>query len=101
MAQTKLSRPHILILDDFGITPMDDMLRIALLQILEDRYDRKSIIITSQLPFNTWYEYLGEPTLADAIMDRLAAGAHKLELKGDSLRKRKKIISNLTSIDIF
>lgn len=87
---TKLSRPHILILDDFGITPMDDMLRIALLQILEDRYDRKSIIITSQLPFNTWYEYLGEPTLADAIMDRLAAGAHKLELKGDSLRKRKK-----------
>ncbi len=78
------------VLDDFGIVPMDDMLRIALLQILEDRYDRKSIIITSQLPFNTWYEYLGEPTLADAIMDRLAAGAHKLELKGDSLRKRKK-----------
>jgi DNA replication protein DnaC len=87
---TKLSRPHILILDDFGIVPMDDMLRIAFLQILEDRYDRKSVIITSQLPFNTWYEYLGEPTLADAIMDRLAAGAHKLELKGDSLRKRKR-----------
>src|SRR3990170_5114522 len=83
----RLSKPHILILDDFGITPIDDMLRIALLQILEDRYDRKSIIITSQLPFNTWYEYLGEPTLADAIMDRLAAGAHKLELKGESLRK--------------
>lgn len=87
---TKLAKPHVLILDDFGITPVDDMLRIALLQILEDRYDRKAIIITSQLPFSTWYEYLGEPTLADAIMDRLAAGAHKLELKGDSLRKHKK-----------
>ena len=86
----RLAKPHILILDDFGITPIDDMLRIALLQIMEDRYDRKSIIITSQLPFNTWYEYLGEPTLADAIMDRLSAGAHKLELKGESLRKHKR-----------
>ena len=86
----KLSRPHVLILDDFGITPMDDMQRIALLQILEDRYDRKSIIITSQLPFKTWYEYIGEPTLADAIMDRLTAGAHKLELRGESLRKHNK-----------
>ena len=87
---TKLTKPHVLILDDFGITPIDGMLRIALLQILEDRYDRKSIIITSQLPFNTWYEYIGEPTLADAIMDRLTAGAHKLELKGESLRKHKR-----------
>jgi DNA replication protein DnaC len=86
----RLSKPHILILDDFGVVPIEDRMRIALLQILEDRYDRKSIIITSQLPFNTWYEYLGEPTLADAIMDRLAAGAHKLELKGDSLRKHKR-----------
>ena len=73
-----------------GIVPLDDTIRIALLQILEDRYDRRSIIITSQLPFSIWYEYLGEPTLADAIMDRLTAGAHKLELKGESLRKRKK-----------
>lgn len=86
----RLSKPHILVLDDFGVVPIEDRMRIALLQILEDRYDRKSIIITSQLPFNTWYEYLGEPTLADAIMDRLAAGAHKLELKGDSLRKHKR-----------
>jgi DNA replication protein DnaC len=86
----KLSKPHLLILDDFGITPMDEKMRISLLQILEDRYDRKSIIITSQLPFNTWYEYIGENTLADAIMDRLTAGAHKFELKGESLRKRTK-----------
>lgn len=64
--------------------------RMALLQIMEDRYDRKSIIITAQLPFKAWYEYIGEPTLADAIMDRLTAGAHKIELKGESLRKRKK-----------
>ena len=77
-------------LDDFGISPMDDIQRMALLQIMEDRYDRKSIISTGQLPFKAWYEYIGEPTLADAIMDRLTAGAHKIELNGESLRKRKK-----------
>lgn len=86
----KLSKPHILILDDFGISPMDDMQRMALLQIMEDRYDRKSIIVTAQLPFKAWYEYIGEPTLADAIMNRLTAGAHRIELKGESLRKHNK-----------
>jgi DNA replication protein DnaC len=86
----KLSRTQLLILDDFGLNPMTQRLRMALLQIMEDRYERKSIIITSQFPFNSWYEYLGEPTLADAIMDRLSASANRLELKGESLRKKFK-----------
>ena len=62
--------------------------RLALLQILEDCYQRKSVIITSQLPVAKWYDYINEPTLADAIMDRLCANAHRIELKGDSLRRK-------------
>lgn len=84
----KLAKTQLLVLDDFGLSPMTQRLRMALLQIMEDRYERKSIIITSQLPFNTWYDYIGEPTLADAIMDRLAASANRIELTGESLRKK-------------
>ena len=76
-------------LDDFGLHPLDPNTRLALLQILEDRNDKKSVIITSQLPVAKWYEFIGEPTLADAIMDRLAGNAHRIELKGESLRKNK------------
>lgn len=86
----RIAKPHLLIMDDFGLAPVDQQLRLALLQIMEDRYSKKSVIITSQLPFNTWYEYLGEPTLADAIMDRMAAKSHQLELHGPSLRKKNK-----------
>jgi DNA replication protein DnaC len=84
-----LEKIHLVILDDFGLHPIDNNLRLALLQILEDRYGKKSIIITSQLPVNTWHEYIGEPTLADAIMDRMTANASKIELTGESLRKSK------------
>jgi DNA replication protein DnaC len=84
-----LEKIHLVILDDFGLHPIDTNLRLALLQILEDRYGKKSIIITSQLPVNTWHEYIGEPTLADAIMDRMTANASKIELIGESLRKSK------------
>ena len=86
----KLSRTQLLIFDDFGLNNMTHRMRMALLQIMEDRYERKSIIITSQLPIDTWYEYIGEPTLADAIMDRLSASANRLELSGESLRKKFK-----------
>lgn len=86
----KISRTELLILDDFGLNPMNQRLRMALLQIMEDRYERKSIIITSQLPFNTWYDYIGEPTLADAILDRLSVSANRIELAGESLRKKYK-----------
>jgi DNA replication protein DnaC len=64
-------------------------MKLTLLQILEDRYGQSSTIITSQLPIKAWYEYIQEPTLADAIMDRLTAHAHRVELKGESLRKKK------------
>lgn len=81
-----LERASLLILDDFGLAPMDQNTRLALLQILEDRYNKKSIVIASQLPINKWHEYIAEPTLADAIMDRLMANAHRFELKGESMR---------------
>jgi len=84
-----IEKTNLLILDDFGLSPLDNISRLALLQILEDRYGKKAIIITSQLPVVKWYEFIGEPTLADAIMDRLAGNAHRIELKGESLRKKK------------
>ncbi len=87
---SKINRTQLLILDDFGLNPMNHRLRMALLQIMEDRYERKSIIVTSQLPFKTWYEYIGEPTLADAIMDRLSVSANRIDLAGESLRKKYK-----------
>jgi DNA replication protein DnaC len=84
----QLEKVSLLILDDFGLAPLDQNTRLALLQILEDRYRRKSVIIGSQLPVAKWHEYLAEPSLADAIMDRLTANAHRFELKGESLRKK-------------
>jgi DNA replication protein DnaC len=84
----QLEKVSLLILDDFGLAPLDQNTRLALLQILEDRYAKKSVVIASQLPIPKWHEYIGEPTLADAIMDRLFANAHRFELKGESLRKK-------------
>jgi DNA replication protein DnaC len=84
----QLEKIRLLILDDFGLAPLDQNTRLALLQILEDRYAKKSVMIASQLPIGKWHEYIGEPTLADAIMDRLFANAHRFELKGESLRKK-------------
>ena len=84
-----IGRTPLLILDDFGLQPLDHGMKLTLLQILEDRYAKGATIITSQLPVKAWHEYIGEPTLADAIMDRLAAHAHKIELKGESLRTKK------------
>ncbi len=82
-----LSQVELLIIDDWGLAPLTgDQLR-DLLEILEDRHGRKSTLSTSQLPVEHWHEWLGEATLADAIMDRLVHNAHKITLKGDSLRK--------------
>ena len=88
-----LERQTLIILDDFGLQNLGQDVRLTLLQLLEDRYGKKSIIITSQLPVSKWYEYINDPTLADAILDRLTANAHRIELKGESLR-RKKLKSN-------
>jgi DNA replication protein DnaC len=81
-----LAKMPVLVLDDFGLKEMDHNTRLALLQILEDRYRKGSTIITSQLPVGKWYDYINEPTFADAILDRLTAHAHKIDLKGKSLR---------------
>ncbi|MEI9910259.1 MAG: IS21-like element helper ATPase IstB [Bacteroidota bacterium] len=82
-------RIPLIILDDFGLQPLDQTIRVAMLQILEDRYAKKSVIITSQLPVAKWHAYINEPTLADAILDRLTAKAQRIELKGESMRRKK------------
>jgi len=84
----KIKKAKLLILDDFGLQNLSHDVKLAILQILEDRYRISSTIIASQLPLNKWHTYLNEPTIADAIMDRLTAKCSKIELKGKSLRKR-------------
>jgi len=84
-----ISGNKLLILDDFGLKALSNDSRIALLDILEDRYGNGSTIITSQLPVDNWYNFIDEPTLADAIMDRLAASAHRIALTGKSMRTKK------------
>ena len=85
----KLERMDLVIIDDFGLQQLDNQNRMTLLEIIEDRYERKSTIISSQLPVNKWYDIIGEGTVADAILDRLINGSFRIELKGESLRKRK------------
>lgn len=89
----QFERIPLIILDDFGLSPLDHTMKLALLQILEDRYAHKSIIITSQLPVAKWHEYLAEPTLADAILDRVTARAHRIELKGQSRRRKNQPVT--------
>ncbi len=85
----RLDRNDLIIFDDFGLQQMDENTRIALLTLLDDRYEKKSVIITSQLPIDKWYDYIAEATLADAIIDRLYNSSHHIALEGPSLRKRK------------
>ena len=85
----KLGGVQLLILDDWGLEPLDARARHDLLEILEERYGRRSTIITSQLPISVWHEVIGDPTYADAILDRLVHNAHRLDLTGDSLRRTK------------
>ncbi len=92
-----LERQTLIILDDFGLQSLNQDVKLALLQILEDRYAKRAVIITSQLPVSKWYEYINEPTLADAIMDRVTAHVHRIELKGESRRKKKNKSENIHS----
>lgn len=85
----------LLILDDWGLATLTSTERRDLLEILEDRHGRGSTIVTSQLPVEHWHEAIGDPTLADAILDRLVHNAHRLKLAGDSMRKRKPMINAL------
>lgn len=84
-----LAKTDLLILDDWGLSALHDDNRRDLLELMEDRYDTRATIVTSQFPVEHWYETIGDPTLADAILDRLVHNAYKLLLKGESMRKRK------------
>lgn len=85
----RIEKQDLLILDDFGLQVLDPQSRMALLEIIEDRHERKSTIISSQLPLADWYTVMGESTVADAILDRLFNGSHKIELDGPSMRGNK------------
>ena len=82
-----LARVQVLILDDWGLTPLTAEQRRDLLEIIDDRHGRTSTVVTSQLPIDNWHAHIGDPTIADAVLDRLVHNAHRLELKGESLRK--------------
>jgi DNA replication protein DnaC len=86
----------VLIVDDWGLEPLTQSQKNDLLEIMEDRHSSKSTIFTSQLPLTTWHDFIADPTLADAILDRLLHNAHKLKLKGESMRK---MLTTLTEGD--
>ena len=88
---TQLNKVDLLILDDFGLTPITSKQCHDLFNIIEERHQLKSTIITSQIPIDKWHQYLGEPTLADAILDRILQNINRIEMGGESMRKRKNI----------
>ena len=89
----KLERQHLIILDDFGLQPLDNQNRMILMELIEDRNGKGSTIVTSQIPVKGWYDLIGEKTIADAIMDRMVHQSHRIELSGESMRRKKKVIS--------
>lgn len=90
----KIERQHLVILDDFGLQALDNQNRMSLLEIIEDKHNKGSVIVTSQLPVKGWYEIIGEKTIADAILDRLIHQSHRIELRGESMRKKRNHIRN-------
>jgi DNA replication protein DnaC len=84
----KLARVQLLVLDDWGTHSLTDQQRLDLLEIFEERYQRRSTMITAQLPVSGWHKMIGEPTIADAILDRIVHNAHRIELQGESMRKK-------------
>jgi DNA replication protein DnaC len=89
----KIQRHQLLILDDFGLQPLDSQNRIALLEIIEDRHNKGTLMVTSQVPVKGWYEIIGEKTIADAILDRLIHQSHRIELMGESMRKKRSYLN--------
>ena len=85
----RLSKTELLLLDDFGLAPLSAAQARELLEIVDDRYERRSTVVCSQLPLSEWHRAIADPTLADAILDRLVHGAHKFTLSGESMRKKK------------
>ncbi len=92
-----LAKTDLLVLDDWGLTPINDADRRELLELLEDRHELRSTLVTSQLPVDQWHEAIGHPTLADAILDRLVHNAYRIELRGDSMRRRTASAAGLTA----
>lgn len=90
---TGLAKIDVLLLDDWGLSAFTDPQRRDLLEILEDRHNLKSTMVTSQLPVEHWHELIGDPTLADAILDRLIHNAHRIEMNGESLRKKRRQVA--------
>ena len=90
----KIERQDLLILDDFGLQPLDTTNRNILMEINEDRHGKGATIITSQLPVSKWHEVIGEQTVADAILDRIVHSAYRIEIKGESLRKKNEVQIN-------
>ena len=84
----RLARVQLLVLDDWGTHSLTDQQRLDLLELFEERYQRRSTIITAQLPVSGWHQMIGEPTIADAILDRIIHNAHRIDLKGDSMRRK-------------
>lgn len=95
----KIEKQHLLLIDDFGLQPLDAQSRSTLMEIIEDRHGKSSIIITSQIPVSKWHDIIGEQTIADAILDRIVHDAHRIEMKGESLRK-KRLPKNDETIDL-
>ena len=91
-----LAKTQVLILDDWGLAKLTTEQRRDLLEILEDRHGHRSTLATSQLPVEKWHDTIGDPTLADAILDRLVHNAYKINLKGESMRKLKKTLTTST-----
>jgi DNA replication protein DnaC len=87
----RLAKTHLLVLDDLGLAPLNDLERRDLLEVIEDRHGNTSTLITSQLPVENWHDHIGDPTIADAILDRLIHNAHRIQLKGGSMRKKQKL----------
>ncbi len=87
----RLSKAHLLVLDDLALTPLNDTERRDLLEVTEERQGSSSTLITSQLPIENWHDHIGDPTIADAILDRLIHNAHRIQLKGGSMRKKQKL----------
>ncbi|MGY3055270.1 DNA replication protein DnaC [Pedobacter sp. UYEF25] len=85
----KISKAELLILDDFGLTHLEQQQRMDMMEIIEDRHATRATIIASQLPVAKWYDVIGENTIADALLDRMVHTSYRVELKGESLRKKR------------
>jgi DNA replication protein DnaC len=90
----QIQKAKLIIIDDFGLQPLPNQTKVLILQILEDRYARAATVISSQLPVAKWHDFINEPTIADAILDRVVPNAHRIELKGESWRKKNSSLSS-------